>query len=199
MVAGVRDFNRPVHLARRDAYVERAVELVYMPLQKVNTQQRLQQVDFITRLIEGARKHAILAMRANRVTEEERAFERFLTLIHENARSIHALMLNQSHLESEGRAFMGLLLDEEEEEALLSAFHCRRSAEDMLMGLAQILRLAHGPYRTLQRRNVDSLENGEGDRERYRQAHRSFHLELRDKYPSQGFAPSETVKVKETA
>lgn len=183
MAGGYQDLNRPVHLARRDACVEHAVELLYAPMPGAGIRERLRQSDHIVRLIDGAQRHAILAMRSNRAPENERAFERFLGLVLENARSVYTLMENQSHIELEDHSFLAQLLGEEQEEALLSALHCRRSAEDMLMGLAQILRMAHGPYRMLQQENVKALRAD--DQLRYQQAHKSFLKQLAEEYPSE--------------
>ena len=184
MAGGYQDLNRPVHLARRDACVEHVVELLYAPRGGAGIRERLRQSDRIVRLIDGARRHAILAMRSNRAPENERAFERFLRLVLENARSVHTLMENQSHIELEDHSFLAQLLGEEQEEALLSALHCRRSAEDMLMGLAQILRMAHGPYRVLQQENVAALRGD--DQLRYTQARKSFLDQLEEEYPPEG-------------
>ncbi|MDZ4197810.1 MAG: hypothetical protein U1E27_00840 [Kiritimatiellia bacterium] len=164
-----REWNRPPHLARRDAAVERAVESIFRPVQTMSVTLRMSHVEYVLTLLQAACAHADRALRSRRTTEREREFSRFLDLILQNVKSVNALVKNQAHFESETACFLSGFLRENAEEALLSASNYQRRSEDMLHGLWQILSLSHAPYRALQEENLAGLT--EEERERY---HRGF-------------------------
>ncbi len=181
MDQGFSEVNRAVHLARRDACVERAAELLQAAPEGWTTSERLAHGSALDRLLDCAERHAALAMRSARGTDTERAFVRFLRLVHHNAQSVQALMENQAHIESEDHSFLGRLLGEDREQSALSALHCRRGAEDMLLGLRQIFQMAYGPYLALQRENRGALRPEEA--RRYGEAHAAFAAEMADRFP----------------
>ena len=172
--------NRPVHLARRDACVERAVELLYSPVQDMGTSARTDHVGSVIRLLEVALRHADLAARSPRTTPEEKDFVHFLRLILRNSESIRSLIQNQAHLESDDHCFLGHFIGASQDEASLSAVNYQRQAEDMLAGLWQAMRLSHAPYRGLQQQNLEALDAAE--RERYERAYASFRREVESKH-----------------
>ncbi|HMP72431.1 MAG TPA: hypothetical protein PKE55_04125 [Kiritimatiellia bacterium] len=175
-----RDFNlnRPIHLARRDACFERAVELLYMPMQDMSTNQRIAHVDNVLTLLNTSQFHAFFATKSPQSTQEEHDLLHFLRLISHNVQSAHSMMQHQSHLEGE-EGFLCQFLDAKPEECVLPAMHYRRRADDIFHGLWHLLRLGHRPYRTLQQANTEKLDAQE--RERYRKAYKSFKDELQNK------------------
>ena len=180
--------NRPVHLARRDACVTRAAEMLHASSLGRGVASRSTQVERLERLLACAVEHATLATRSGQGSETETALVRFLRLVHHNAQSVQALMANQAHIESENHNFLARLLGEDQEEAALSALHCRRSAEDMLLGLRQILQMAYGPLVALQRTSLEKMNDA--DRERYKKAHASFTDEMANRFPLEPETPS---------
>jgi hypothetical protein len=175
MVSTPFHVNRPVHLARRDACFERAVELLYLPIQNMDTAARVRHVELILTLINTSERHAFYAVRALPGTQQEKDFLHFLKLISDNVNSVLAMMRHQLHLEAE-ESFLSQFLATTREQSLMPALHYQRRAEDILQGLWHVLRLAHSPYRSLQRACLEAMDGGE--RDRYNQAYTSFRSEL---------------------
>lgn len=173
------NLNRPIHLARRDVYFERAVELLYMPTQELDTNQRIQHVDKAISLLKTSVAHAFLATKSAGTTNQEQDFLRFLNLVSHNVQSAHAMMQHQTHLEHE-EGFLCQFLSATPEECALPALHYRRRADDILQGVWHLLRLAHRPYRDLQRANTEALPAEE--RKRYQRAYDSFRTEVASRF-----------------
>ncbi len=169
--------NRPIHLARRDAFFERAAELLllHMPVEEMDAPARLDHVSHVLRLLSTAQKHAAFAARASQATDQERDFLHFLNLVAGNLQSASSMTQHQNHLEGE-EGFLCRFLNAPPEECALPAQQYRRRADDILQGIWHLLRLAHRPYRELQQANLRSL--GESETERYRKAYQSFRQEL---------------------
>lgn len=172
--------NRPVHLARRDALYERAVELLYLPLQEMDTATRIEHLKAVLDGLGTARKHAFFASRSPQAFGREADFLRFLELIHDNTKSMHSMMEHQAHLE-EAESFLCQFLNTTREECQLPAMHYRRRAEDLMGGLWQLLRLAHAPYRSLQKEFKEKA--GAEEQERYTRAFEGFRAEAKQRLP----------------
>ena len=171
--------NRPVHLARRDVFFERAVDLLCMPVKNPDPVERLHHIEHIVSLLRTAEKHAFFALRPNGAAVDEENFLHFLKLISENIRSVHAMVGHQIQLES-GRGFLADFLGTKPEDSVTPALHYQRRAEDILQGLWHMLRLAHAPYARLREANMESLSPDE--KERYTRAEASFREEVEAKY-----------------
>ncbi len=169
------NLNRPMHLARRDAFFERAVELLYTPVQEMDSASRLDHVESIQTLLNTAQRHAFFATMAPGAPQEERDFLHFLDLISQNLQSAQSMTQNQSHLEGEEN-FLVQFLGDQPDDSAIPALHYRRRADDILQGLWHLLRLAHKPYRALQQNNLASLTDA--DRARYKKAYQCFRDEL---------------------
>ena len=175
------NLNRPIHLARRDVYFEKAVELLYTPYQDMDVKVRLDHVTRVLHLLRMAQHHAFFGTRCSTATPQEHDFLHFLKLISHNVQSAHAMTQHQQHLEGE-ESFLCQFLSAKPEECVLPAMHYRRRADDILQGLWHLLRLAHKPYRELQQANLTSMD--ETERGRYRKAYQSFRLELGSDVPA---------------
>lgn len=188
------NLNRPIHLARRDVHFERAVELLYMPIQELDTAARIRHVEKILSLLKSAQHHAFLATKSAGTTRAEQDFLRFLNLISNNVQSAHSMMLHQTHLEGE-EGFLCQFLSASPDECALPALHYRRRADDILQGVWHLMRLAHRPYRDLQRANTQALS--EEELARYRRAYESFRAEVSDRFPAEATAeapPTDTLQ-----
>lgn len=173
------NLNRPIHLARRDVFFERAVELLNMPLQDLDTASRIQQTETILFLLRIAELHAFFAARSTSASSQEHDFLRFIKLLVDNVQSIHAMMQHQSHLE-EDKSFLCQFLAATPEQCALPAMHYQRRSEDLFEGLWHILQIAHTPYRHLQQTTFDHMT--EEERGRYRKAYDSFREEILSRY-----------------
>jgi hypothetical protein len=177
------DSNRPIHLARRDVFFERAVELLYSPVQHMNTTERIKHAQVIVSLLETAESHAFFALQASATMAEESDFLRFLRLITDNVKSAHSMLQHQLHLEEE-EGFLCQFLSATPEQCVLPAMHYQRRAEDILQGLWNVLQLAHTAYRSLQHENHGRLTDEE--KARYRLAYDSFREDVLNHYSAPG-------------
>lgn len=177
------DINRPIHLARRDVFFERAVEILYIPLQNIGTADRIKNAEVILSMLKTAETHAFFAIQSSSTVAQESDFLRFLRLIADNVKSAHAMMQHQLHLEAE-ESFLCQFLNATPEQCVLPAMHYQRRAEDILQGLWNVLQLAHTAYRTLQTSNQQKLT--EDERARYRKAYDSFRHDVTTRYSIPG-------------
>jgi len=173
--------NRPVHAARRDAVVERAVELLALPVDHLDIAGRIDHVRRIIRLLERALGEAELAVRGGGVPRLELEFTRFLRLLLDNVRSAAALLENQAQLESAESSFLRDFLGIPREEIELSAMNYRRLSIEVLAGLWQLLRLLHIPYSQLRRENRGEFDASQA--ERYESAYRAMRSEVAEAEP----------------
>lgn len=182
------DINRPIHLARRDAFFERAAELLYMPVGELDAPARLDHLSRVLQLLKTAQQHAFFATRSAQAANPEQDFLHFLRLVSGNLQSVHSMTQHQDHLEGE-KGFLCRFLNAPPEECALPAMHYRRRADDILQGIWHLLRLAHKPYRELQQANVQGLTAEE--KERYRRAYQSFRQEIQaEPVPEPAAAPA---------
>nr|MBP7275733.1 hypothetical protein [Kiritimatiellia bacterium] len=115
------------------------------------------------------------------VVEQEEDFLRYLALVIRNIESAAAFLENEAHLTREDHSFLTRFLGVSAEESGLSALNYRRWGQDILMGLYQQIRMAHGPYRALQQINARALSPDE--QARYTLAMESFQHDLAERYP----------------
>lgn len=169
------DINRPIHLARRDVFFERAAELLYMPYQHLSTAQRIQHVETVLDLLQTAGRHAFFASQASQALPREQDLLRFLRLIADSVQSVHTMMQHQLHLEAE-ESFLCQFLSATPEQCVLPALHYQRRSEDILQGLWNVLQLSYSPYRSLQQANEQQLSPEE--QQRYRKAYDSFRRDV---------------------
>lgn len=175
-IRGIARRNRPVHVARRDACVERAAELLIMPLEHMDTGARIGHVGRVIHMLEKALSEAELAARGGPVSQIEQDFAHFLNLILANVRSADAFLENQAHLESDEHSFLTKFLGIGPDEIALSAMNYQRLSVEVLAALWQMLRLMHVPYHTLQQKNQGEFD--EADRIRYQTAYQQLRGEL---------------------
>ncbi len=168
--------NRPVHIGRRDALVERAVALLSTPTESLDLVQRIAHAEKIMALIERALRESALANRSGEAPPMERDFAHFLQLLLENVRSAAAFLKSTVQLESREQTFLQEYLTVAREEVELAAMNYRRLSADVFGGLWQMLRLLPIPYRALQETARETF--GPEDIERYRLAYEGLRSEL---------------------
>lgn len=169
------NMNRPVHLARRDAYYENAVELLNRPMHSMDLRERIRHTERALEMFKTAAHHARFAGRSTQASPEEVDFLRFLQLIIDQAESLLAMTMQQTHFVLE-ESFLGQFLRTQPEQLQLLPGHYQRRAEDIQEGVCHLLQLAYPPYHTLYQANLQTLN--EAERERYNQAYESFREDL---------------------
>lgn len=169
------NLNRPVHTARRDAYFERALDLLNMPSGEMDTATRLHHVNHILALLQTAERHGNFAVKSPQATAQERDFLHFLRLIVHNVQSAQSMIQHQSHFEGE-EGFLCQFLGVSPEECALPAMHYRRRADDIFQGLWHLLMHARRPYLQL-RQSTEATLNAE-EIQRYGRARQSAQAEM---------------------
>lgn len=169
------NLNRPVHMARRDAFFEGAMDLLNVPTEGLETAERLTHINRVLELLTTSVRHANFAVKSVQATSREKDFLHFLELISNNVQSAQAMIQHQSHFEGE-EGFLSQFLNARPEESAQPAGHYRRRADDIFQGLWHLLRLAHQPYRELRQAALATLNPSESDR--YRRACESAREEL---------------------
>ncbi len=136
------------------------MDLLYLPIQELATEQRLTHVDRVLVLLQKSTQHATFAAQSPDRLDREQDFVRFLGLMAHNVQSAHAMMQHQAHLEEE-EGFLCHFLSATAEECALPALHYRRRADDSralpyqeLCLRHQMRRDAHLPRRRLSRRGA---------------------------------------------
>ncbi|TAN35974.1 MAG: hypothetical protein EPN23_09730 [Verrucomicrobia bacterium] len=167
--------NRPVHLARRDAYYEYAVELLNRPMHGMDLRERIRHAERAAALFKTASQHARFASRSPQAGPNERDFLRFLQLIIDQVESLLAMNQQQTHFVLE-ECFLGRFLQAQPEQLQLLPGHYQRRAEDIQDGLCHLLQLAYPPHHELYEANLQSLN--ESERVRYSQAYACFREDL---------------------
>lgn len=156
MTRNAANLNRPVHLARRDAFFERAMDILFHPMEAVTPEQRLRHVELVHDALRRARDHAFFASQTERAPTREIEFHHFLELKLQNVASAIAMFRHQLELvEEEG--FLSQFLESTPQEALQPARQYERRAEDILEGLWHMLKLAHSTYFELRNTNLSDL------------------------------------------
>ena len=167
--------NRPVHLARRDAYYEYAVELLNRPMHVMDLRERVRYAERALALFKTAAHHARFAGRSSQAQPQEADFLRFMQLIIDQVGSLLAMTQQQTHFLLE-ECFLGQFLRAQPEQLQLLPGHYQRRAEDIQEGICQLLQLAYQPYHDLYQANQQGLTDAE--RLRYHQAYESFREDM---------------------
>ena len=180
------NLNRPVHLARRDTYFEKMVEMLFVPVEEADTAERIRYFESILTMLKTAVTHASFAAKATTASDKDKDFFKYLVLVEDNVQSMLAMLEHQAHLEAT-ESFLCHFLNTPPEQCFLPAMHYRRRADDLLEGLCHQVRLAHTPFRILQQENQEQLTSGE--RERFKKAYNSYKQDLEEQKLSKDAEP----------
>ena len=157
--------NRPVHLARRDAYFEAAVDALKQgahPSNAVLEEACYTEVLFLLRV---ARLHARFSVRSQDVSEADEQFARFVELLMGSVKAILSMLdLRKLILKDRSFSFLG----SNQATIGLQAEEYRRRAIELVRALLSTLALAEGSYESLKQENAASLD--ESGRKRYGRA-----------------------------
>lgn len=159
------ELNRPVHLARRDVFFERAVELLHMPLGSMDTDQRINHLEKVKAFLGCSEEHGVFGMRSSHVLPQEKDFVHFIKLVQESVISVLSMIQHLQHIRAE-EGFLGRFLRGSGKELFQPAQHYERRADDIMQGLWQMLRLSHVPYQSLHREQFSGFSQDESRRYR---------------------------------
>jgi hypothetical protein len=162
--------NRPVHLARRDVYFERAAELIAAQQSSSVCEIKIGDYEEILYLLRVAREHARFAVRDTGSNETDEQFGRFINLIAGNVKAVLSMMTLKNTVESDCSFFS--FLGTNEASVGLQAEEYQRRASDIVRSINNTLMLAEEPFERLKVDNIAAATDDE--QARYDKAHEHF-------------------------
>jgi hypothetical protein len=179
--------NRPVHLARRDVYFEKAVELLAEHRQTPDGSLSIESYEEILFMLRTARDHAEFAIRgADLADGHDRQFRLFINLLVGNVKSVLSMINLKGMIEnSQGSSYSFLGVNQAS--AALQAEEYQRRANDVVRSMQNTVRLAQEPFENLKAENRETATHEENLR--YKRA-RDHHLQLAGKERNTGRIPS---------
>jgi len=163
--------NRPVHLARRDVYFERATELIFNQQHAYTPEIKVEEYEEILFLLRVARQHARFSIRESGKNEKDEEFGRFINLLAGNVKAILSMLDLKGMVESSDGSFSSFLCANHASVALQAEEYQRR-ANDIVRSIHNTLRLAEEPFRTLKEEHAGNA--GKDELERYEKARKHF-------------------------
>ncbi len=173
------ELNRPVNLALRDVYYERATELLKASGAQAAAPPQIADCEEILFLLRTAREHGRLVLRDTKRDEKNEQFCRFINLLAGNMKAVLS-MLNLKHSIEKKDSFFFSVLEVNHASVALQAEEYERRACDMIRSLHSTLELAAESYEGLKQMDLAALNCS--SRERYDKAAK-HHKELIEKRP----------------
>jgi hypothetical protein len=158
--------NRPVHLARRDVFYERAVQLTKKLNEQKTLSERQKTAEAALHSFCEARKHAEAANRSDKTSLENRLFLDLLDTALDNAQSITRMLRRRQSSQAEDCTICRFLGTSEVHQKMST--HYRRSAAYILKGLLLLLQNADSPYERLRKTSLAKMNAA--DKTRYDKA-----------------------------
>lgn len=162
--------NRPVHLARRDVYFERAAELISARQQSFQPEFDIEHYEEILFLLRVARQHARFSVRNTGSNEIDEQFGRFINLLAGNVKAALS-MLNLKRMVEGDTSFI-TFLGANQASVALQAEEYQRRATDIVRSIHNTLKLAEEPFEQLKVENSAAATDDE--HERYAKARKHF-------------------------
>ncbi len=163
--------NRPVHLARRDVYFERAAELIASQQQIYGFDLHTKMYEEILFMLRTARQHARFSIRNADKNSHDEQFSLFINLLAGNVKAVLSMIHLRGMVEnSQGSSFGFLGVNQAT--AGLQAEEYQRRASDIVRSMQNTLKLAQLPFEELKAENRAS--STEVENVRYNKAREHF-------------------------
>ena len=180
------ELNRPVHLARRDVYYGKAVELISCQQPLHGQALSIQDYEHILFMLRIARQHAEFSIRKEGIAGHDEQFSLFINLLVGNVKAVLSMMNLKGMVEnSQGSSFSFLGVNQAS--AGWQAEEYQRRANDIILSIQNTLKLAQEPFENLKAENRETSTDEENAR--YNQA-REHYLKLVGKEAPAGRIPA---------
>ncbi len=180
------ELNRPIHLARRDVYFERAVELISSQHEIHGVDLQVEDYEEILFLLRTARQHARFSIRNADQNEIDEQFSRFINLLAGNVKAVLSMINLKGMIENaQGSSFSFLGVNQAS--AGLQAEEYQRRANDIVRSMQNTLKLAQEPFVSL--KTVSREASTDEENARYEKARDHF-TELLKQKPTVRRVPS---------
>jgi len=162
--------NRPVHLARRDVFYEKAVERIRrLPSQKLPAEQR-KTAEQALYLLREARRHAEAANLSDKTSTQNRLFVNFMDIVVDNALSVTRMLRRQIGVAAPDNALDGFISTLGPGTKMEKIY--RQCTALILEGLLNSLEQAENPFSNLSRTSLAKMSVV--DKARYEKAQKHF-------------------------
>ncbi len=162
--------NRPVHLARRDVFYQKAGVLVKkLPGQKSISEQR-KTAEQALYLLREARRHAEAANLSEKTSTQSRLFVNFMDTVIDNTLSIARMLRRQINANASDNPLDGFI-GSTGTSAKMSGYY-RRCGILILKGLLNMLQQAEKPFQALRQTSLAKMSVV--DKARYEKAQKHF-------------------------
>ena len=159
--------NRPVHLALRDIYYERAIQLLKDPKHMVMQALLVGDYEEILFVLRAARGHGRFAVRDDGKNEKDGLFCSFINMLAGNVKAVLS-MLNLKHSVEANDSFFFSFLEVNHASVALQAEEYERRARDIIRCMLNTLEIAGAAFEQLKQANREAFSDFE--RERYDKA-----------------------------
>lgn len=162
----VYDLNRPVHLARSNAFFEKARKLFRECVGKMPPKRCIQFIDGSLYYLQSALEHATLAAKSTRANPLEESFAAFTRMMVICIYSARLLLDNELQLNDHKSPLWRFL---HRHGKTTEAVKFARSGEQLLEDVAHLFKVSQEPFEELQQTLLEGMTNEE--RERYKLAY----------------------------
>jgi hypothetical protein len=157
------ELNRPVHLARRDVYFEKAAERISAQLQQVADGLATEAYEEILYMLRTARLHARFSIRDAGKNGHNEQFSLFINLLAGNVKAVLSMINLRGMVEgaqNSSFSFLGV----NQASAGLQAEEYHRRACDIVRSMQNTLNLAQEPFENLKAKNREAATDEENAR-----------------------------------
>jgi len=169
----VYDLNRPVHLARSNAFIEKARKLFQECIGKAPQKRRIQIIDGSLYYLQSALEHATLAAKSTRTDSLEESFVAYIRMVIICIYSARLLLENELQLNDMKSSFWQLL---HRRGKATQAVKFARSGEQLLEDAAHLFNVSREPFEEHQKTLLENMTDEE--RARYKLAYEGLHAHL---------------------
>lgn len=184
MIQTIQTINRPVHLARRDTYLEQAMAQFQAGLKTPVVKARLKRLDATLYCLQAAVDHGALASRGTENHAHEKPLLHFIRMVLCGLYSVRLIMEHEAQLKDHNSPLWKFL---HPAGSAGNAAGFARSSEQLLGDVAHLFAMAEEPYRDTRAAQIKALSAD--DRARYQKAYDGLTAHLAAHPPPQAFIP----------
>lgn len=184
----VYNMNRSVHLARRDAFLEKALEHFDECRGDIPFKKQMEKMDATLYCLQGAVDHGAMTLKATKKTAHNDALLLFTRMVLFELYSVRIIMENESQLKNQKSPLRQFLQHNDNINDATTSF--ARSGEQLLQDVANLLEMAKEPFLTTKQTLIEQME--EDERSRYQRAYEGLKKHLSAKKNSMAFTLCQT-------
>lgn len=178
------DINRPVHLARQDAFLEKATEVFRAYPADAPYKQQAQQIDTTLDCLQSAVEHGTLAANTTHPAPMEALFLLFIRMVLFDLYAVRMIMENEHALQDHKNPLWQFLHRNGNANEVAGFAH---GGKQLLQDVAHLFGMVEAPFRNIQKTLAEGMNAN--DRKRYLLAYDGLKRHLQTKTRQRGFTP----------